>query len=113
MRKQLMVTLTDVTGARHYSLSQLARRFIAGIVTLAVTCLFLGGVFIYLMYHALDDLEARRSQIAVEHGRLVADNVKLTRAVKERTSELKAARRSQTIPCWRLSVPRYVHSPHG
>ncbi len=91
MRNRLTVTVTDVTGARHFSLSQLARRFIVGTVTAAVTGLLLGGVFIYLMYHALDDVEARRDRIAAEHDKLVTENIRLERAVTERTRELEVA----------------------
>lgn len=56
MREHYRVTITSFEGARHYTVTQLMRRFMAGIIVLLAT-IFLGGfLIIFFMSGQLSSL---------------------------------------------------------
>ncbi len=92
MRTHLTVTLTDVSGSRHYSLPQLLRRFLLFFVIAVFTALLLGSLFIHVMYRELTDLSARRESLETEHKVLQQENRRLDADITERTSELQSTK---------------------
>jgi murein DD-endopeptidase MepM/ murein hydrolase activator NlpD len=83
--------VTDVTGSTHYSLSQLARRTLVAMLTVAMTALLVGGLAIVLLRHELASIESRRVVLAAEQARLETENQVLSRAIRDRTVKLDSA----------------------
>lgn len=97
MRHHYQITITDYRGARHFTLSQIMRRALAGaLATLALV--FLGA---FLFIHVLTgkvgtlndqvaELRAERGQIASDNAALVAERLELQQQVEEKARALMA-----------------------
>ena len=95
MRDHYRITITSFEGSRHYTLTQLARRFLAGIAGL-LALLFLGGFLsIYLLSGKLDslngelaDLRSLQDAIKSENIALLAEQERLQSSVEEKVTAL-------------------------
>lgn len=95
MRDHYRITITSFEGARHYTLTQLARRFIAGIGAL-LGLMFLGGFLsIYLLSSKLDSLngellvlQSQQRGIKAENTALLAEQRRLQASVEEKVAAL-------------------------
>ena len=91
MRSRLSVTVTDVTGSTHYSLSQIARRTLVAMLTVALTAMLVGGLAIYVLRHELSNIEVRKQQLETEQARLEVENEALNTAIRDRSLALTTA----------------------
>lgn len=97
MRHRYQITVTDYRGARHFTLSQLMRRALAGgLATLALV--FLGG---FMIIHVLSgkvgslneqvgSLKADQGRIASENAALVAERIELHEQIENKARALMA-----------------------
>lgn len=97
MRHRYQITITDYRGARHFTLSQLMRRALAGgLATLALV--FLGG---FMIIHVLTgkvgnlndqvgNLKAEQGRIASENAALVAERIELHEQIEDKARALMA-----------------------
>ncbi|QOC23522.1 M23 family metallopeptidase [Wenzhouxiangella sp. AB-CW3] len=97
MRHRYQITITDYRGARHFTLSQLMRRTLAGIVA-GLALIFLGGS---LMIHMLagkvgslnaevDELQALHDTIASSNAALLSERAQLQDEVEDKARALSA-----------------------
>ncbi|AKS41995.1 M23 family metallopeptidase [Wenzhouxiangella marina] len=97
MRHRYLITITDYRGARHYTLTQLMKRMLAGVLC-AVGLVFLTGT---LLLHGLNSrvnelngelasLETRQAEIMASNDALLADRQALQREVDEKADSLMA-----------------------
>ncbi|MGB0467172.1 MAG: peptidoglycan DD-metalloendopeptidase family protein [Pontibacterium sp.] len=73
MKNRLVVTLTTVHGSRQYSLNQLTRYFIAALVLLAASSLFISNPLLLLTNDDLETLEGDHLQLS-EHYKQILDS---------------------------------------
>lgn len=97
MRHRYQITITDYRGARHFTLSQLMRRALAGgLATLALV--FFGG---FMIIHVLTgkvgslneqvgSLKAEQGRIASENAALVAERIELHEQIERKARALMA-----------------------
>jgi murein DD-endopeptidase MepM/ murein hydrolase activator NlpD len=95
VREQYCITITDYRGARHYTLSQLMRRMLAGAVALLVVILLGGSLVISSLSNKVSQLmgrigELQDQQAAIEryNGQLLAEQEHLV-AELNRTEAIK------------------------
>ncbi len=97
MRHRYLITITDYRGARHFTLSQLMRRILAGTAT-ALTVVFIGA---FLLIHALTgklgnlnqqvvELTEQQTAIVAENQALLAERQALEADVEEKALALMA-----------------------
>ncbi|MBA1146552.1 peptidoglycan DD-metalloendopeptidase family protein [Ectothiorhodospiraceae bacterium WFHF3C12] len=91
MRDRFTVTITDFRGARHYSLSQLAKLLAAGSALVLVLTLLTGGGVIFWLNSEIDRLDARRNQTEQEYQNLLREKRELLGTIEDKNSELKDA----------------------
>lgn len=91
MRDRFTVTITDFRGARHYSLSQLAKLFAVGSVMVLVLTLVTGGGVIYWLNAEIDRLDVRRNQTEQEYENLLREKTELLATIESKNSELEDA----------------------
>ena len=95
MRNRYLITITDYKGARHFTLSQLMRRTLAGVLcTLAVVFLS-GSMLIYALSSKVGNLnaevsvlETRQAQISSQNRVLLAERSSLQEEVEEKALAL-------------------------
>ena len=95
MRHHWVVTISDCRGARHYTLSQLARRCAAGLIgAVAATFLLGAGLVIYLegrvsaLHTELSSLGEQRTRIASENNQLRDEQQRLMATIDTRNQRL-------------------------
>ncbi|MDF1693178.1 MAG: M23 family metallopeptidase [Zhongshania sp.] len=95
MREHYGITITSYSGAKHYTVTQLMRRFMAGVGIFAATC-FLGGFLaIYFLSYQLgslnkevDKLQAYQALIKEENQSLLSEQKLLQATVEEKVVAL-------------------------
>jgi len=97
MRQRYLVTITDYRGARHFTLSQLVRRVIAGAAISLAVILVGGGGAIWLLAGKVGTLSgqvsglaAEKEAVRVEKDRLEEQRRQLEAEVRQRSRELTA-----------------------
>lgn len=95
MRHHWVVTISDCRGARHYTLSQLARRCAAGLLGMVAATFLIGaGLVIYLedrvsaLHTELSSLGEQRTRIAAENEQLRDEQRRLMTAIDTRNRRL-------------------------
>ena len=74
MRHRYLITVTDYKGARHFTLTQLMRRTLAGIVGSLLVVFLAGTVGIHTLSGKVSRLNAEVGELSALHERLQADN---------------------------------------
>ncbi len=95
MRERYIITVTDYRGARHYTLTQLMRRMIAGVAGL-LAVVFLGGtLIIYGLSHRVSSLNSEvgslrqhQSEIRRKNQALISEQGELQQAVQQKAEAL-------------------------
>ena len=95
MREHYGITITTYSGAKHYTVTQLMRRFMAGIAVFLATC-FLGGFLaIYFLSYQLDslnseviDLQAYQTLVKEKNQSLLLKQKLLQATVDEKVAAL-------------------------
>ena len=95
MREHYGITITTYSGAKHYTVTQLMRRFMAGIAIFLATC-FLGGFLaIYFLSYQLDslnseviDLQAYQALVKEKNESLLLKQKLLQATVDEKVAAL-------------------------
>ncbi|AKH68754.1 Peptidase family M23 [Spongiibacter sp. IMCC21906] len=95
MREHYRVTITSFEGARHYTVTQLMRRFMAGIIVLLAT-IFLGGfLIIFFMSSQLSSLSGEvqtlqnyQAKIKLENSALLKEQQQLQATVDDKVAAL-------------------------
>jgi murein DD-endopeptidase MepM/ murein hydrolase activator NlpD len=88
MRDHYRITITHYSGAKHYTVTQLMRRFLAGISIFLGTC-FLGGFLaIMLLSTRLADLQQHQAVIKEENIALLTEQRQLKESVEEKVAAL-------------------------
>ncbi|GAB4194557.1 MAG: M23 family metallopeptidase [Wenzhouxiangellaceae bacterium] len=95
MRDRQLITITDCHGARHYTLSQLMRRWIVGIAASIGILVMAGSLILYVMTNKVGDLKSQLADLQQYHNdieanndRLLAEQRRLLSAVREKSDEL-------------------------
>jgi len=95
MREHYGITITSYSGAKHYTVTQLMRRFVAGIGIFLATC-FLGGFLaIYFLSYQLGslnkevgELQAYQALIKQKNQSLLSEQKQLQATVEEKVAAL-------------------------
>jgi murein DD-endopeptidase MepM/ murein hydrolase activator NlpD len=87
----MIVTVTDVRGSRHYTLSRVVRRFLWMLLVSVLTALSVGTFYILVMHRQISGLEERRSELTIEQARLEYENQVLASRIGARNGQLDAA----------------------
>jgi murein DD-endopeptidase MepM/ murein hydrolase activator NlpD len=83
MREHYGITITSYSGAKHYTVTQLMRRFMASIGIFLATC-FLGGFLaIYLLSYRLEALNSEVAQMQYHQTEIKAKNQSLLNEQQE------------------------------
>ncbi|MCC5863679.1 MAG: peptidoglycan DD-metalloendopeptidase family protein [Wenzhouxiangella sp.] len=97
MRHRYLITITDYRGARHFTLSQLMRRLLAGLVCVSLLIVLGGSVLIHGLSQRVGQLNAEVDQLQVLHDsiqsrnqRLIAERSQLQLEVDSKTASLEA-----------------------
>tara|TARA_R110001592_G_scaffold61158_22_gene186298 strand:+ start:28212 stop:29162 length:951 start_codon:yes stop_codon:yes gene_type:complete len=95
MRDHYRITITNYSGAKHYTLTQLMRRFLAGFGVFLGTC-FLGGFLAILFLSTrlatlnaeVADLQQYQAAIKEENTALLSEQQQLKESVEEKVAAL-------------------------
>lgn len=97
MRHRYLITITDYRGARHFTLSQLMRRLLAGLVCVSLLIVLGGSVLIHGLSQRVGQLNAEVDQLQALHDsiqsrnqRLIAERSQLQLEVDTKTASLEA-----------------------
>lgn len=97
MRHRYLITITDYRGARHFTLSQLMRRLLAGLVCVSLLIVLGGSVLIHGLSQRVgqlnaevDQLQALQDSIQSRNQRLIAERSQLQLEVDTKTASLEA-----------------------
>jgi murein DD-endopeptidase MepM/ murein hydrolase activator NlpD len=97
MRHRYLITITDYKGARHFTLSQLMRRMLAGVLCSLFVVFLAGSLFIYLLSakvgslgNEVDQLQALHASIKSDNQLLLAERSQLQLEVDEKAQSLMA-----------------------
>jgi len=74
MRNRYLVTITDYRGARHFTVSQLMRRLLAGIAASAVVIALTGSLLVHGLSSRVSGLNAELSELEVRQGAITQAN---------------------------------------
>ncbi len=95
VRERFTLTITDFRGARHYTLSQIAKAYALGVV-LAVfaTLLIAAGLIYWLNYqlgslnHEIAQLQERRERVQADYAKLLEEQKNLIATINAKNEEL-------------------------
>ncbi len=97
MRHRYLITITDYRGARHFTLSQLMRRMIAGLAAALALVLVSGSLLLHGLNSKvvnlngeLTTLESRQAEILAVNSRLLAERDLLHDDIEEKAASLAA-----------------------
>ncbi len=95
MRNRFVITITDFRGARHYSLTQVAKTYALGVALALLGTLLTGVLVIYWLSAKLDtvqselvDLQLRRNLTQGEYALLLQEHAELQAAIAKKEHEL-------------------------
>lgn len=95
MRNRFVITITDFRGARHFSLSQVAKTYALGVVLALIATMLVGALVLYWLSSELGDLNAeiadlqtRRSLTQGEYALLLQEQSQLKDAIIKKEQEL-------------------------
>lgn len=89
MREHYRITITSFEGARHYTVTQLMRRFMAGVAGLLAT-IFLGGfLVIYFLTGRLDSVAGELQQLQDYQAKIKLENKALLREQRQLQSTVE------------------------
>ncbi len=91
MRNRLNIAVTDYTGTRHYSVTQVVGRIALTGLVIVVTAMFLSAVTIIIMRQDIETLEHRRDRVERLHRDLQIEAERLQGAIFEKESSLDSA----------------------
>jgi murein DD-endopeptidase MepM/ murein hydrolase activator NlpD len=83
MRGHYGITITSYSGAKHYTVTQLMRQFIAGIGIFLATCFFGGFLAIYLLSYRLEALNSAVAQMQYHQTEIKSKNQSLLNEQQE------------------------------
>ncbi len=97
MRHRYLITVTDYRGARHFTLSQLMRRTLAGVLCTLLIVFLAGSLMIHLLHGKVSslnqdvaELEARHGSIEAANAALMAERTRLEEDVEDKARSLMA-----------------------
>ena len=95
MRNRCLITVTDYRGSRHFTLTQLVRRILAGSAALLALVFLSGSVMIHFLSSRVSDLNTQMAELSQEQeqiqsdkDRLMGEKVRLSQSVDEKSEGL-------------------------
>jgi murein DD-endopeptidase MepM/ murein hydrolase activator NlpD len=95
VRERFTLTITDFRGARHYTLSQIVKTYVLGVIVAIVATLMLGtGVIFWLnsqvgsLGSEIAQLQERREKVQADYAKLLQEQRNLLSAIDTKTAEL-------------------------
>jgi murein DD-endopeptidase MepM/ murein hydrolase activator NlpD len=94
MRHRYLITITDYKGARHFTLSQLMRRMLAGVVCTFVVVFMAGSLVIHSLSGKVGTLNSEVNELQALHDAIRRDNQLLLAERTQLQSEVDEKARS-------------------
>ena len=88
MRTESTIIITDCHGARHYTVTQIAKRFAAGFAAFFITSFLAGGLVIVWLHKEMSHLQKVRHRVQAENEQIVEHNQRLREANSRQLLEL-------------------------
>ncbi len=91
MKNRFTITISDAHGVRHYTFSQLVKRFVGWGVLLLLVVLVVGALTIQAMKEEISDLQARREAAQQAYDQSLREQAARMAALKEQNARLAHA----------------------
>ncbi|BBP46385.1 peptidase [Thiosulfatimonas sediminis] len=99
MRNRFTITISDVHGARHYSFSQLAKRFVGWLMIVMALAWVIGGLTVWWFSHKVDQVEEqhkfavkaysdRLAKTQQDYDQMLAEKTELEETLNQRSEHL-------------------------
>lgn len=89
MRNHLTITITEMTGARHYELHKSVKRMVQYAFLGLLTSILFGVSLIYFLTRSVQDLEAKRTAISQKLSFMMEENGSLINQINHRIAEFE------------------------
>jgi murein DD-endopeptidase MepM/ murein hydrolase activator NlpD len=89
LRERLLITISDINGTKHYTVSQFISRFAIKLAIVFVIIFLLALLVINFLFDRVDDIEAKKEQVEEQYNKLAKKNIDLESKIDNKSKELK------------------------
>jgi murein DD-endopeptidase MepM/ murein hydrolase activator NlpD len=89
LRERLLITISDINGTKHYTISQFISKFAIRLAIVFILVFLLAILMINFLFDRVDVIEAKKEKVEKEYKDLANKNVDLESKIDDKSKELK------------------------